>query len=184
MFGTGSSNRIWTNTLEPIVIAHLNRAHMLLRMVGKANENFDPTCERCSAIEPTERTGCGNVFDALIDAARSVMEFLLTANPSVAAALIERYFATKIRALVRLAVHGIRKSPTITADEKLRWLQTHALLFSVAGETEVFTLLRSAYPDASPGHRLEMLDAIGAGPCCSRVRANSHRSVSPARSMS
>lgn len=151
--------------LEPIITAHLIRAHTLSRMVGKVTEDFDPTSERCSAIEPGERGGFGHdTFAVVIDAARSIMEFLLTTNPVVAQANIERYVLTRIPILTRLAIHGVRKSPVLTGDKKLLWLESHALLFSIAAEEEVFAVLRAAYPDASPAQRSRSLDAIGAGP--------------------
>lgn len=151
--------------MEPIVIGHLARAHISMRMVGQGNESYDPMSGRCSAIEPTERNGFGrDVFDVVIDAARSIMEFLLTANPAVAQANIERYVLTRIPLLVRLAVHGVRKAQALTGDEKLQWLETHALLFSVAAEDEVFAVLGTAYANASPAQRSQTLDAIGSGP--------------------
>jgi hypothetical protein len=150
--------------LEPIVTAHLSRAHTLMRMVGNSTEDFDPTSRRCSAIEPSARCGFSHdAFDVVIDAARLIMEFLLTAAPDVAQANVERYYATKIPLLVRLAVHGVRKSAKLTGDEKLAWLESHALFFSVSAEEEVFAVLRVAYPDASPKQRSRSLDAFEAG---------------------
>lgn len=116
--------------LEPILVVNLQRAHLLLRASGDANESWDPLSASRSAIEPHEQDFLNTGVDLLVDIARDVLEWKLTQDLESARRTIETWFAYDVPLLKRLAVHGIAESSALSADEKIGWVLQKDLLYA------------------------------------------------------
>ncbi|MGH8056904.1 MAG: hypothetical protein ACREOH_06650, partial [Candidatus Entotheonellia bacterium] len=155
---------IFAERLEHILGSHLHQAYLLLRAVGSANNHLDLLSYRRSAIEPHEQDRYGKGPDVLIDAARDVIEWMLTNRPERARAIIEAWGSSDIPILQRLAIHGVTASQTLSPDEKLAWLQARGWLYTFGLKHEVFRLLQQAYPRASPSSCQALLEQVHHGP--------------------
>lgn len=146
--------------LEPIVVASLREAHILLRSVGAANDKLDPVSFRRPAIEPHAQEMVRSGLDVLIDAARDLVEWLVRDNPMRAQVVIEDWASSGIPLLKRLAVYGVTVNPHLSSDEKLDWVLAKGWLFTYGLKHEVFQLIKAAYPEAGERQRLYLLEAI------------------------
>lgn len=150
--------------LEPLLAANLQRAHLLLRAAGEANEVWDPLSASRSAIEPHEQNLHDTAVDLLVDAARDTLEWMLEHSPGRAARTVETWVSYEVSLLKRLAVHGVAQSPALGADDKLEWLLQKDLLYAYGSRHEVFRLLAQAYPLASKRSQVALLDRVRLGP--------------------
>ena len=150
--------------LEPILIGHLQRTHLLLRSTGEADGFWDPLDAGRSAIEPHEQDLHDTGVDLLVDAARDTLEWMLEHRPENARRTIEAWFAQAVPLLKRLAVHGVAESSAFSADEKLEWVLQKELLYAFGSKHEVFRLLADSYPQASEHSQLNLLDRARLGP--------------------
>jgi hypothetical protein len=146
--------------LEPILTAHLQRAHYMLRAVGEANEHFDHVTFARAAIEPHAQNKLEHKTDILIDATRDTLEWMLENSPDHARTVIEAWSKSDVPLLRRLAIHGVIKNSHVGADEKLDWLLTRDCLYAPGLKHEVLQLLRAAYPSASEKTRIEVLQRV------------------------
>ncbi len=150
--------------LEPIVTRHLTQAHFLLRAINQANDRRDPVSFLRSTIEPREEDRYGGKLDIVIDAARNIIEWMLKQQSDQAYAVIERWSASGIPLLRRLAIHGITESPEIHPDEKIAWILDRDWLYTSGIRHEVFRLIGKAYPNATEPARVRLLERVDRGP--------------------
>ena len=148
---------------EPVlnrVIKHLEDRYITLCAWQKANRNWDPTSDSRSAIESHGPIESSNSIDVLIDAARDCLEWLTSNQVDAAARWCDRLVRSDAPLLRRLAVHGLSKREDLTADDKITWLLTHINLHERSIRSEVFQVVGLAYPEASPGHRQALIQAV------------------------
>lgn len=80
-------------------------------------------------------------------------------RPATLEFLIKTWFGSESQLLQRLALFGIARCATWTADEKIKWLLDHDLLYDNYGSKhEVFLVVNAAYPSASKESRTAFLD--------------------------
>ncbi|MEU3201428.1 DUF4020 domain-containing protein [Streptomyces sp. NPDC006996] len=118
---------------------------------------------RRSAIEPHPQDTPPTRFDLVIDIARDCSEHLAKVTPELMVSVFEAWAGSDIAVLQRLAVHGWNARTDIVADDKLRWLLAHDLLYARATKHEVFRLIADALPGAEDV-RNDLLTRILAGP--------------------
>jgi SIR2-like domain len=150
--------------LEPILTNHLRHAHLLLQATGKIRGLWDPFSHSCSAIEPDPQDQYRPGIEMLINAARDVLEWMLVHKPDQAQTVITAWSHSDVPLLRRLAIHGIKKSTLLSADEKLAWIQGRNWLYTPGLRNEVFRLLKDAYPATSDPRRLTLLEHVSQGP--------------------
>ncbi len=150
--------------LEPIVTRHLTQAHFLLRAVNQANDRRDHVSFLRPAIEPHKEDRYGGKLDIVIDAARNIIEWMLKHMSDQAYAVIERWSASGIPLLKRLAIHGITESLETPPDEKIAWILERDWLYTSCIRHEVFRLLGKAYPNATEPVRVRLLERVDRGP--------------------
>jgi hypothetical protein len=138
---------------------HLRIGHRLLLNAGDASNVFDEASFRRAAIEPHEQNGPPKATDALIDAARVLLEWAANTKPHLLDGHVECWIECPAPLLRRLAVYATARRTDRSADESLQWLIEHDLLFSLSEKHEVFGLLEGAFGDASPDLQRSILDA-------------------------
>lgn len=155
---------MFAERLEPILVGHLQRAHLLLRSTGEADGFWDPLNAGRSAIEPHEQDLRDTGVDLLVDSARDTLEWTLEHKPEDARCMIKTWFSHDVPLLKRLAIHGVTESSAFNADEKIEWALRNDLLYAYGLKREVFRLLENAYPNASDPTQLSLLDRVLVGP--------------------
>ncbi|MBW2121396.1 MAG: DUF4020 domain-containing protein [Deltaproteobacteria bacterium] len=145
--------RLW-----PVVIRNINRCYDLLQSWGKASLRGDSISWQRSAIEPHEQDQYPRPVDVLINAARDILEWGLKYAPSIGQAWIESLSASEPLILRRLAIHGVRLSIRLTADEKVQLMLGKAWLLVPGLKHEVFQLLKEAYPGVDPDVHEQFLE--------------------------
>jgi SIR2-like protein/uncharacterized protein DUF4020 len=147
----------WTTVFVPnlaeaaadiIVIAdhQLRVAHRLLAATGTG---WDRLSWGRSAIEPHEQDRFLDAMDALIDAARDCVEFLLNAGDSLGAAYLQAWARSDLALLRRLAVHGWTQRHDVDPTAKLAWLHERDWWFDPHVHHEVYRLLAATIADAN-----------------------------------
>jgi hypothetical protein len=159
--------------LLALVTHHLRTAHAIYRAGGSANDDWDPTSIRRSAIEPHEQNAVGlsDWLDVLVDAARDAIEWACEHEPVLARSYIDQWVASPVPLLRRLAVHGVGAAAWMDADSRLNWLVEGRLVLSTPARHEVYTLLATAYPLASREARDVVLSSVDQGPVEPRIAA-------------
>ncbi len=148
---------------EPLLIQIfqcIESYHFVLEAWQKAGPGLDPFSWRRSAIEPHDQDRFLQAHDVLIDAGRDCLEWLIANRTSAASRWCEYFSQSKAPILRRLALHATNASRDISPDEKLAWLLTHGGLHDVEAHHEVYRLVASAYPDASPDWRKKIIEAV------------------------
>ena len=144
---------------------NLERGHELLSASGQADEAYDELSFGRSAIEPHEQDQQGQPdwVDALVDGARSAMEWAMESDPVLARGYIAVWSKSRAPLLRRLAAHAEQMAPWLEADEKLAGVVEEDALFETALHHEIYVLLASVYPNATPDGREPVLDCLAAG---------------------
>ena len=144
---------------------NLERGHELLSASGQADETYDELSFGRSAIEPHEQDQQGQPdwVDALVDGARSAMEWAMESDPALARGYVAVWSKSRAPLLRRLAAHAVRTAPWLEADEKIAWVVEEDALFETALHHEIYALLASVYPNATPEGREPVLDCLAAG---------------------
>ena len=148
---------------EPLlsrVIRCLEDRHITLCAWQNADRNWDPTNDSRSAIEPHEQDRYPRSIDALIDAARDCLEWLVLNEADTAQQWCIRLVRSYAPLLRRLAVHGLSKREDLTADDKIDWLRTHIDLHELPLHHEVFRAVRLAYPEISLERREILIEGV------------------------
>ena len=152
---------------EPLltrIIGIFEERHNIYRVWQDANSVGDPDSYHRDAIEPHEAETFLKPIDVLLDAARDCLKHLVTQQPEVAAPWCNRLVGAESPLLRRLAVHALSFREDLTVDEKLAWLLARNGLHDLSTENEAYGVLRSIYPHASPGQRLDVIKAVLAYP--------------------
>lgn len=151
--------------LAPIVTSALARCHYILRASGRANESWEPTSYQRAAIEDQAiGGGVRNPTDLLIDAARDIVEHLLTTNVDRAQFLISDWLNSDNPLLKRLAIHAYSERTDLSPDEKLNFLLENDLVYAEPMRHEVFRILGMNYKNAQDETRERILDVVSRGP--------------------
>jgi hypothetical protein len=149
-------------SITPPIFANLVAADNLMRLCRSSRKGLDPFRVHRQSIEKYDGRALITKLDSLIDAARDVVTHRVRANPTEAFAQSTDLFASNIPILQRLAVFSIAHATQPTADEKLRWVLRHNLIYRY--KTDVFRFLELNYPKASVDLRQRVIDAVFAGP--------------------
>ncbi|HEX2050512.1 MAG TPA: hypothetical protein VHJ34_07755 [Actinomycetota bacterium] len=151
--------------LAPIVTSALSGCHHILRASGRATSYWDPTNYQRVAVEDQAiGGGVRHPVDPLIDAARDIVEHLLTTQIDRAKSLITDWLASESPLLQRLAVHAYVERQDLSADEKLAFVLEADLLYAEPLRHEVFRLLRLNFKPAEDEVRNRVLDVAVRGP--------------------
>jgi hypothetical protein len=159
---------LWPSLL-PILCDQLGRVSSFYRAYGRPDAQSDVLCSFRSAIEPQEQgQRLHKATDALIDATRDTLEWLLTNNTGFASCLIVQWLDSDVPILRRLGVHGLAESCAMNADEKITLTLKRGFLYRRHLEHEVFRLLAKSYPEASPQVRQALINQALEGPTGTR----------------
>jgi hypothetical protein len=88
---------VFAARLEPILTHHIQQAHLLLRAAGKADDYRAPFGYGRSAIEPHPQDRYGEGPEILIDAARDIIEWMLTHTPERARTVLDPTFESHVK---------------------------------------------------------------------------------------
>ncbi len=133
-----------------------------LRSWQQATRDDDEMSFHRSAIEPHEQDQDRYLqsIDALIDAARDALDYLVAARPKAGAGWCDRLVVEEAPLLRRLAVHALSSRSDLSADEKVGWLMSRTGLHDRATHHETFLAMGASYPDTSTEQRQAIIDAI------------------------
>ncbi|MGV8885008.1 MAG: SIR2 family protein [Microbacteriaceae bacterium] len=123
-------------------------------------DGYDRLSSHRSAIEPHPQDEFRDPIDALIDGLRDYGAKAIPERPE----LPERWWTRGSTLFRRLALHLMGLSPTLSADQKLEWVLDRKVLFESPLKHEVFRLVGSTVPEASPNRRTRLLMAAIEGP--------------------
>jgi len=99
--------------------------------------------------------------DALIDAARDILDWHLRERPKIAEAIVEIWLASEMPLLCRLGLYGLERLPSISAAQKVRRIIDSKWIGWPAVKTELFNLLRAVYPYLElPTRQLLLAEAL------------------------
>lgn len=151
--------RIFARHLAPVVLAHIQQAHLILRSQGEAANGDDPLSFGRPAIEahPQNEHRDKNPFYVLVDAGRDILEWLGREEPRLAEALIHVWLDIETPLIRRIAIYALALHPKISAGRKLkqiidgRWLEQPLL------HHEVFLLLKEVYPKSAKHLRRQLI---------------------------
>ena len=150
--------------LVPIVTAHLSQAHLLLRLVGKADDNWDPLSFSRQSIQSPPPVPYENALETLIDAARELIRWYTEHNSTRADTLIDLWSSSACPILERLATFAVAISTSWASDRKLEWALRSDLLYARGRRNETFLLLKNSYPSAREQLRAALLERVLRGP--------------------
>lgn len=163
-------HQAWRNTLRPgietladdlvpVVRAHLERSHLLLRGLGRADKTWDPEDFHRSSIAPSEQDDqtSPRAFNVLIDAARDLVEFYLEHDRDCGLRLLESWWRSPAPLVRRVGLHGLARDAGRKASDKLRIVEAMGWLNQRQLKPELFALLRETYPKASAQARRRFL---------------------------
>jgi Domain of unknown function (DUF4020) len=128
---------------------HILDAFNISVLNGNVKGDSDRALYWRSAIETHEQDeNIGKSFDVLIDSARDVLEYLVTADEWKAegSATIELWIESGVPLLRRIAIHGVSINKSWTSDEKITWLLDKDLIYHYPFKHETFQVIKSALP--------------------------------------
>jgi hypothetical protein len=132
---------------------HLTQVRRTIQTWESVADPFDSLSFGRSAIEVHEQDQFRSVPDALIDAARDSLEWLVHNRTASASSWIETNVESGIPILRRLAIHGAGHAPSTSDNEKLAWICNIVGLHNASDHHEVFRFVARAYPGADVAHR-------------------------------
>jgi hypothetical protein len=150
--------------LVPIITAHLSQAHLLLQLVGKADNDWDPLSFSRQAIESPTAVPYESAVEILVDAARDLAAWYTENDAKRADSLIDLWSSSTCPILERIATFAVAISKSWTSDQKIEWLMNHDYLYARGRKAEVFLLLRLSYPTATAKVRSALLGRVLSGP--------------------
>ncbi len=140
-----------------IVTATFEEANALLRMYGKAGPKWDPISYSRGSVTSRTQDFLHNGFSVLIDAGFDVLQWANEHDPKFALSLIGQWTESDSMMLQRLAVSGMTGHPSVTLDEKLKWVISNHLVENIGFKNETFALLAAVYGGSSEHVRAELL---------------------------
>lgn len=152
------------NTLIWIVTSNLQRANLLLEAYEKVHPNWDALSTQRGMLESVAQGTPPKGVGILIGVARELLEWTLLNQTRTADFLIDAWFSSNCRILMRLAIFGAAKAKHWDCDTKIKWILQHDLLYAPGFKREVFMMLENAYGAASEYLQRQMLDRASGGP--------------------
>ena len=163
-------NEIWSKHLKPHIslvtqalLAGIARRfeeiHQDLMAWSAASRDWDPISINRTAIETIEQD-YSEAIDVLIDAARDSLEWLATDSPSLFDSWADRFVASDVPILRRLAIYAVTSRARITADEHITWLMDHIRLESYPERSEIRRVLTFKFPAVSAEMQKVIVDAV------------------------
>ncbi|MCX6639148.1 MAG: DUF4020 domain-containing protein [bacterium] len=149
--------------LETIFKKHLTSAYFSLKVAGSAYEDYDPSCLFRTTIAENENHRMAHDMDLLIDGARDLLEWFIDNNEEFACKLIDEWYNTTVPILKRLATYGMERNNALNAEQKLKWILDHNLIWSGNNNPEVYSLLKNIFPKLSDEQKGILLDKIELG---------------------
>jgi len=159
----------------PIVTRHIQHAHSILAQAGSAVQLYDPVSRGRKAIEPHAQDAMPSGVDILIDAARDSIDHLLTTSPQRAESVMAGWEISAAPLLKRLSIYAVGRHPTMSADDKLRWLLQKDWLYAYGLRHEVFHLLKAAVPSSGEALQTSLLEQVLRGPSGEEVNGIEER---------
>ena len=162
---------VWAKALEPHLpeIVHpllerttwrIEERHALLKAWGQITDARDPDSRNRSAIEPHAQDEMPWTIDGLIDVARKCLEWLANHEPEEEKTWSERFVASEVALLRRLAIHAIGARTDLSRDEKIAWLVEKCDVNEVHAHHEIFRAVAEAYPEAAQSTRSALIQAV------------------------
>lgn len=155
----GRNLEMLAGTLLPVVRAHLERAHVLMKGLGRADENWDLESYQRAAIAPNDEDEFASRrgFNVLIDAGRDLLEWYVENKREAAPGLIASWMDSASPLIQRIGLHALHRDTGRSTAEKIRTVLDGGWLTRRYAKAEVFALLRDTYPKASRRARKELL---------------------------
>lgn len=144
--------------LEPIFRRALMLADQFMRSSGMGR-SYDPLWHTRQDIE-RRNTWHSDTFDFLVDASLTVIQSRMGRPAAKVIAHLDDLFDIGIPVLQRLAVAGIRRSSTLSPDEKMRWLLSKRIIHSFWFRTETRKLIEALINSCSEAVKQETLEAV------------------------
>jgi hypothetical protein len=151
---------VFADKLVWMLTDHLQRAYLLLRAMGRADEKWDPISFSRGSIETSHQADFSDGLGVLIDVARDIMEWYIANLPMRADFLIDIWLSSECRLLKRLAVFGVAKNTHWDPNKKINWVLQYDLLYAFGLKHEVFLLLKNSYSTALPETRISLLERV------------------------
>lgn len=159
----------WTKLFRPrlnnlgdrliwIVSCSLQRAHLLLQATGRNRPQSDHLSLARGMVESGSQGSPDDGIGVLISAACELIEWSTSSRPETLDFLIQTWVASDSQLLRRLAIFGVSKCKAWTADEKIKWLLKHDLLYKFGLKHEVFLVIKEAFPTAPKKTRTVFLN--------------------------
>ena len=152
-----------TDLAEPLLnqlVDSFTSKHRTLRAWGAAGRDWDPDTYGRSAIEPHDQDAHPESIDVLIDAARDSLEHLAVTQPEIAASWCKRLAKSDIPILRRLSVHTLNFRVDLSPNTKIDWVMEKIGLHDLPAHHELFRVMRSVYPAATPDQRRGIIEEI------------------------
>ncbi len=149
-------NQLWQAGLKPKLSQVAEP--LLNQFIKRLEERHVTLCTWQKADFDWE--GSSDVNNVLIDAARDCLEWLSLNRVETMAWWYNQLLHSDAPPLRRLAIYGLSKREDLTADDKIDWLLTHVNLHERSIRSEVFQVVGLAYPEASPGRRQALIEAV------------------------
>ena len=149
-------NQLWQAGLKP-KLSQVAES-LLNRFIKRLEERRITLCAWQKADFDWE--GSSDANNVLIDAARDCLEWLSLNRVETVARWYDQLVHSDAPLLRRLAIYGLSKREDLTADDKIDWLLTHINLHDRSIRSEVFQVVGLAYPEASPGCRQALIEAV------------------------
>ena len=148
--------------LMALAVRQLLSAHLLLKGVGKANENYDILSWSRRSIAPHEQNSdeIHVCLSVLVDIIREILEYWLKDDPYKGKFHIDLWGKSNVPLLKRLAIHGIGLDASMSGDDRTNWLLNKDLIYAWGMKKEVFDVLKNSYPFTSQKVRKSLIDRI------------------------
>lgn len=151
--------RTFAPLLAPIVLGHLQHAHLLIQSHRIGSKRYDPMSADRFAIEPHERNryGGNEAFDLIIDAGRDIIDWFLENEPRIAMQVIEVGLLIDTPLVQRLCIYGFARHPQIDANAKVNRVITEKWLEQPQLKHDIFSVFHEAYKDIKPSVRKRLI---------------------------
>ncbi len=141
---------IYSYDVLTIFTEALINTYRLKHITNSYATDFDIGIASRLRIEYTEeRAGYKTVWNVIISILRNTVEWLLENDDASAQFWINQWFKSPITLLRRLAIHGINKQASKTAESKLAFIEEYDLAKEHTLHHEVFMLAADAYTQSA-----------------------------------
>jgi len=153
------------DALATIIVQQFTYAYLLLRGVGKLSKHYDLLSRSRSSIAPHEQDDIhrNDCLALLIDILRSILDQWIETTPPRARQQVDAWWSTELPLLMRFAAYARSRDPQYGADDRIEWVLANDLVFRSGMKKEIFDVLASSYPDASPSVRHRLIHRIDRG---------------------